>query len=122
MPPKRPARSVYYVYILRCGDGTLYIDLDFTSKRFVGTADRGVLNGAAAYNADYDIDADEYGELDPDQPVSFTNGCNNWAGARPNSCDPAQANRLRNQYLASRGAAPTASGSRRVAPHVRGHA
>ena len=84
------------------GDGTLYIDLDFTSKRFVGTADRGVLNGAVAYNADYDIDADEYGELDPDQPVSFTNGCNNWGGARPNSCDPAQADRLRTQYLANR--------------------
>lgn len=90
------------------GDGTLYIDLDFTSKRFVGTADRGVLNGAVAYNADYDIDADEYGELDPDQPVSFTNGCNNWGGARPNSCDPAQADRLRNQYLASR-SVPVAS-------------
>ena len=91
------------------GRGTLYIDLDATgdyySKRFIGTADRGVFNGPVSYNAYYDIEAEEYDELDPDQPVTFVNGCNNWAGARANNCDTGQADRLRSDYLAGRGAA-----------------
>jgi hypothetical protein len=88
------------------GRGTLYIDLDaagsYFSKRFVGTAVRGALDGAVSYNGYYDVDADEYGELDPDQAVTFANGCNNWAGAAPGNCDTGQAARLRTQYLASR--------------------
>jgi hypothetical protein len=91
------------------GKGTLYIDLDATgdyySKRFIGTADRGVFNGPVSYNAYYDVDMDEYGELDPDQPVTFVNGCNNWAGARASNCDTKQADRLRSDYLAGRGTA-----------------
>ena len=89
------------------GPGTLYIDLDetgdFFSKRFIGTADRGVLNGPVGYNAYYDVDADEYDELDPDQPVTFVNGCNSWNGKQPSSCDAGQSDRLRGQHMASRG-------------------
>ena len=92
------------------GQGVFYIDLsgsvDYISKRFIATADRGVISGPVSYNAYYDEEAEEFDELDPDQPVSFTNGCNNWAGARPNSCDTGQADRLRGQYLASRGTVP----------------
>lgn len=91
------------------GRGALYIDLDesgdYYSKRFIGTADRGVFNGPVSYNAFYDAEAEEYDELGPDQSVTFVNGCNNWAGARANSCDTGQAVRMRNQYLASRGTA-----------------
>lgn len=91
------------------GRGTLYIDLDasgsYFSKRFIAAADRGAFNGAASYNGFYDIEAAEYDELDPDQPVTFANGCNNWAGAAPSNCDTGQAARLRTQYLAAR--APT---------------
>ncbi|MBL0915188.1 MAG: hypothetical protein IBJ13_06650 [Sphingopyxis sp.] len=86
------------------GRGTLFIDLDATgnyfSKRFVGTADRGAFNGAVSYNGFYDLEADDYGELDPDQAITFANGCNNWAGAAPSNCDKEQAARLRTQYLA----------------------
>ena len=93
------------------GRGTLFIDLDETgsylSKRFIGTADRGVLNGPVDYNPYYDIELDDYGELDPDQPVTFVNGCNNWNGKRPNGCDARRADRLRSDYMASRGAPAT---------------
>ncbi len=101
------------------GKGTLYIDLDETgdyySKRFVGTADRGVLNGPVSYNAYYDVDAEEYDELDPDQPVTFVNGCNNWAGKRANNCDTKQADRLRSDFLAGRGTATAAKPAAPVA-------
>lgn len=87
------------------GSGTLYIDLDATgdyyTKRFIGTADRGVLNGPVSYNPYYDIEAAEYDELDPDQPVTFVNGCNNWNGKRPGGCDTRRADRLRGEYLGS---------------------
>ena len=95
------------------GRGTLYIDLDATgdyySKRFIGTADRGVFNGPISYNGYYDIELDEYDELDPDQPVTFINGCNNWAGTQPNSCDTTQAAKIRSRHVARLGspAAPT---------------
>lgn len=94
------------------GRGTLYIDLDETgdyfSKRFVGSADRGVFTGPVGYNAYYDVDADEYGELDADQPVTFVNGCNNWAGTQVTGCDTGQADQLRGQYLAGRASAAAA--------------
>ncbi|WP_077145192.1 cell envelope integrity protein TolA [Sphingopyxis sp. KK2] len=105
------------------GKGTLYIDLDETgdyySKRFIGTADRGVLNGPVSYNAYYDIEAEEFDELDPDQPVTFVNGCNNWAGKRANNCDTRQADRLRSDYLSGRGTAaakPAAPANPKPAP------
>lgn len=93
------------------GRGTLYFDLDesadFISKRFIGTADRGMLNGLVGYNPYYEIEAEEYDALDPDQPVRFINGCNSWNGARPDSCDASRGDRLRGQYLAAHGAAPS---------------
>ena len=95
------------------GRGTLYIDLDATgdyySKRFIGTADRGVFNGPISYNGFYDIELDEFDELEPDQSVIFVNGCNNWAGAQPNNCDTTQAAKIRGRHVARLGssAAPT---------------
>ena len=93
------------------GRGTLYIDLDGTgdyySKRFIGTADRGVFNGPISYNGYYDVELDEYDELDPDQPLTFVNGCNNWAGSQANSCDTAQAAKIRSRHVARLGS-PTA--------------
>ncbi|MDO9369609.1 MAG: cell envelope integrity protein TolA [Sphingopyxis sp.] len=90
------------------GRGTLFIDLDETgdylSKRFIGTADRGVLTGAVGYHPYYDIEADEYGALGPDQPVTFVNGCNNWNGKWTDGCDTRRADRLRRDYMASRSA------------------
>lgn len=100
------------------GRGTLYIDLDDSgdnySKRFIGTADRGIFDGAVRYNPFFDVDLAELGVLDPDQSVTFVNGCNNWLGARPNSCDTRRATQLRSEYLTA--APATAGGGKPVGP------
>ncbi|MGH6649777.1 MAG: hypothetical protein ACREB7_01465 [Sphingopyxis sp.] len=83
------------------GSLILYVFGTMTSevKEFEAVADRGVLIGNARY---YPSDYEE----EPGDGVRFDQGCNNWNGVRPNSCDPARGVLLRQQYLAARGPAP----------------
>jgi formylglycine-generating enzyme required for sulfatase activity len=80
------------------GSGTLSVivigAVDILERNFIGTADRGLLVGAAGYDRDSGGD-------DPPEPIFFDNGCNNWNGARPNTCDPAAGLAARQRYLAA---------------------
>ena len=62
---------------------------------FIGTADRGLLVGDAGYGRDNGQDEVQA------KPIYFNNGCNNWNGARANTCDPAAGLVERQRYLAA---------------------
>jgi len=62
---------------------------------FIGTADRGLLVGDAGYGRDNGQDEVQA------KPIFFNSGCNNWNGARPNTCDPAAGLVERQRYLAA---------------------
>ena len=84
------------------GGGTLsfilFDSFETWVSEFIGTADRGLLVGAARYYA--------YGSDSEPEPIFFDNGCNNWNGARANTCDPAAGLVERQRYLAASAPAP----------------
>jgi formylglycine-generating enzyme required for sulfatase activity len=84
------------------GGGTLsfilFDSFETWVTEFIGTADRGLLVGAARYYA--------YGSDSEPEPIFFDNGCNNWNGARANTCDPAAGLVERQRYLAALAPAP----------------
>ncbi len=84
------------------GGGTLsfilFDSFETWVTEFIGTADRGLLVGAARYYA--------YGSDSEPEPIFFDNGCNNWNGARANTCDPAAGLVERQRYLAASAPAP----------------
>ena len=79
------------------GGGTLsfilFDSFETWVTEFIGTADRGLLVGAARYYP--------YGSDSEPEPIFFDNGCNNWNGARANTCDPAAGLVERQRYLAA---------------------
>jgi formylglycine-generating enzyme required for sulfatase activity len=70
---------------------------------FIGTADRGLLVGDAGYGRDNGEDEVQA------KPIFFNSGCNNWNGARPNTCDPAAGLVERQRYLAASAASASST-------------
>jgi formylglycine-generating enzyme required for sulfatase activity len=81
------------------GRGTLSITVFDSFETWVmaliGTADRGLLVGEAGYGRDNGEDEVRA------KSIFFNSGCNNWNGARPNTCDPAAGLVERQRYLAA---------------------
>ena len=78
------------------GAGTLSIIVDSAPERkFIGQADSGVLVGESIYDSGF-------GAVSPDFPlekIRFDNGCNDWNGVRPNSCNASVGAVVRERFL-----------------------